>query len=985
MTTHSLSLAIDVKPAKAGADSFISAIAMVKRAVRELERDASGAFASLRKPDTSALREITRESKTAGTALEQAGSASDRAAATIQRTALASAMAIRQATTSAQKLEFRLSDLGDVSGLVQLEQGLNRLKLALVNAQTPLDVRVARSAYEDLRTGLTQTATAAEYAKGDLAQLSRQQEDAARSAAKHAAALDALRSEFNPLFAASKQYESTLERIATAEHAGIISAQLAARARSQAADTLAGFDRVGQSASKAGYQIQNASYQVGDFFVQVAAGTDATRALAMQLPQLLGGFGMWGAVAGAVAAIMGALVPLLWAGSAEAKTFDDVLGDLNSTLTAYLDSADAVNGGTNALREEFGLAAESAQKFHYAMSQVAAMKMETQLQEGVGSLAQTLEGVTGAMNKWDMATFLPEALRPETLQLTAEAAATLREQFGLTVNQARQISDALSAAKLARGPEETSASMHRLVQLLLAARNAGATLPPELIKATEEAAQLGLTSDRLSAILKPLGGMVGEATAQTNAWAFSMGAVATQVNVILGALASIGGGVLSNAAKASELASLKGGASVYDAAAARQRAEFEQRMTAEQMAADAKGGVAGWLGGKAIDWQRQQFEEGLRLDKELQAAREAANKSSSGGGGGRVEALGDESRQLGKISKQLNDRIFQIGRENQALQLLATGQARTKEGAEAMAMAMELGGGKMDAATGSTIRLYEEQVRLNEQLQRAAADPYRDYVEDLPTALEAVKQLRASLAQTMEDGLTDVFMGDFDPKKIVDSIRQTLARSLAQRTMGALFGGLMDPSGVAQGAATGAKLMSAGILSASAQGAAMYASAIAGGAVTAPVTTGGLFGGAGLFGGLFKLFGFAEGGYSDRPGMTSHLVSPAQFRHAPHYAQGTPNTSGIPAVLHPNEAVVPLTKGRKIPVDASGLDAPGGGNSIVQNFGGVSVSVESTGDSSPQQAAQLARSIGDMVQLQVSKQLSEAAQYGGVLNPRGYN
>jgi hypothetical protein len=49
--------------------------------------------------------------------------------------------------------------------------------------------------------------------------------------------------------------------------------------------------------------IQNTAYQVGDFAVQVAGGTAASRALAQQLPQLLGGLGVVGAVMGAVAAI----------------------------------------------------------------------------------------------------------------------------------------------------------------------------------------------------------------------------------------------------------------------------------------------------------------------------------------------------------------------------------------------------------------------------------------------------------------------------------------------------------------------------------------------------------------------------------------------------------------------------------------------------------------------------------------------------------
>jgi len=56
-----------------------------------------------------------------------------------------------------------------------------------------------------------------------------------------------------------------------------------------------------------GSRIQNASFQVADFAVQISSGTDATRALAQQLPQLLGGFGIFGAVAGAAVAV---LIPL---------------------------------------------------------------------------------------------------------------------------------------------------------------------------------------------------------------------------------------------------------------------------------------------------------------------------------------------------------------------------------------------------------------------------------------------------------------------------------------------------------------------------------------------------------------------------------------------------------------------------------------------------------------------------------------------------
>jgi tape measure domain-containing protein len=61
-----------------------------------------------------------------------------------------------------------------------------------------------------------------------------------------------------------------------------------------------------------------------------------------------------------------------------------------------------------------------------------------------------------------------------------------------------------------------------------------------------------------------------------------------------------------------------------------------------------------------------------------------------------------------------------------------------------------------------------------------------------------------------------------------------------------------------------------------------------------------------------RIFGlFREGGVSTQP---------VAFTKAPHFAEGTPNTGsygrgGIPSVLHPNEAVIPLSRGRKVPVE----------------------------------------------------------------------
>lgn len=101
---------------------------------------------------------------------------------------------------------------------------------------------------------------------------------------------------------------------------------------------------------------------------------------------------------------------------------------------------------------------------------------------------------------------------------------------------------------------------------------------------------------------------------------------------------------------------------------------------------------------------------------------------------------------------------------------------------------------------------------------------------------------------------------------------------------------------------------------------------------------GGGGGGGGLFGGLFNMFGmFKEGGVSTAP--VTALAAASSFRNMPHYSEGTdmaaraPGTpsmgGGFGAVLHDNEAVIPLTRGREVPVKMAGGRGGAGGTTVV--------------------------------------------------------
>jgi len=92
---YELRLKVDASPAEAGAKRFTSAIASVKKAVQDLERSTDGAFSSLKnmspKLDVTPITRAKAEVEKLASAQSRAATATDRAAAQIKQTMLASA------------------------------------------------------------------------------------------------------------------------------------------------------------------------------------------------------------------------------------------------------------------------------------------------------------------------------------------------------------------------------------------------------------------------------------------------------------------------------------------------------------------------------------------------------------------------------------------------------------------------------------------------------------------------------------------------------------------------------------------------------------------------------------------------------------------------------------------------------------------------------------------------------------------------------
>ncbi len=120
--------------------------------------------------------------------------------------------------------------------------------------------------------------------------------------------------------------------------------KVASKTKSSLGGLATGMTRAAKSSGAMTSRVQNASYQVADFAVQVTSGTSATRALAQQLPQLLGGFGMLGAVAGAAVAILVPMASAMSSLSAEGKDVAQVFGTLSPVMSAIGQGFKAVGG-----------------------------------------------------------------------------------------------------------------------------------------------------------------------------------------------------------------------------------------------------------------------------------------------------------------------------------------------------------------------------------------------------------------------------------------------------------------------------------------------------------------------------------------------------------------------------------------------------------------------------------------------------------------
>lgn len=205
---------------------------------------------------------------------------------------------------------------GDTTGLTRAGQSGEQSLVAMEKAAKALEREIGKigQAGVDFQREMNKlTGVTTEFSKS-----ARESAAAFEAFERARAQVDNLRASIDPLFAASKRYETALLQLDAALEMGTISAREHAqmadmvaasylRADSAAGQMGTGVGLMGRMAQNARGQIQNVGYQVQDFAVQLGAGTSATQAFAQQFPQMASAFGPWGVAIGTAAAI---LVPL---------------------------------------------------------------------------------------------------------------------------------------------------------------------------------------------------------------------------------------------------------------------------------------------------------------------------------------------------------------------------------------------------------------------------------------------------------------------------------------------------------------------------------------------------------------------------------------------------------------------------------------------------------------------------------------------------
>ncbi|MEQ5793118.1 hypothetical protein LZ686_00520 [Paracoccus sp. NFXS7] len=582
------------------------------------------------------------------------------------------------------------------------------------------------------------------------------------AARAHARELDRLSKAYDPVYRAASTYEAEVKRLDRALDVGAITqtqytakvSDAAAQFQRAFASIVAGADQMARGMQRAhmgttaltrttgpvvanfrrfGPQIQQAGYQFGDFAVQVGAGTSAMQAAGQQAPQLLGAFGPMGAVLGLVAAVAFPLANAFLGMGKEADSLEDKVKALEGAISDYTSAAEAANTPTDELIQKYGTAAVAAQGLLAQLAQIAKIEAGAALAANGAAIAATFEDLSSyiALADGEISQFGDSS---SGLLTIADA---LKDQFGLSIDQARELQGILADQAAAKTVQDQAAAMQSLAAFLNEAAESAQYANGELNAAAKAASEGSLAGLELATALEAADVAAG-------------GVVAT-VDQLPG---SIDSATASALAMAAALRTAIGVAQSMPGAIGPDLNRFGDGADITRRA-----------GG--LDLQEQQdfrYENLQRLAEEAAERARAASRSRTGRGSGSKKSAkaatknNDEEPLFADVEKDivgLERQISLIGKSNQEI---ATARARW----EALDEAKRRGIPVNDEMSAQIERQAAKFGMLTAELEKAeAAQAQFDQAIDgianaMAGALLAGESLREGLAQVLKGIAADI-------------------------------------------------------------------------------------------------------------------------------------------------------------------------------------------------------------------------------------
>lgn len=340
--------------------------------------------------------------------------------------------------------------------------------------------------------------------------LGRALKGAGASADVFAKRIDYLANRFNPLYAASRQYERELRLLDEAMKRGVISASLydqnLNRLNSELAGGVTKVDKFGGGMRNMGGATSNAASQFQDMIVQWQSGTPILTVALQQGTQLTGMFTQMGLsiktvgpvllgafqslltplsliTIGAIAA-GGALVKWFSASGEEVRKFSDVLGEAETALTNMRAAADVYSAeGIQGLIDKYG-------ELNAAINLHIELQRQQTVDEAMASSVALLESLRSEFSSaFDL---IDQQSRAGTIAMKQ-----LTDQTGLTNQQVRDLKRIIEEFGAAKTFEERAAALAKLEPLLAQSKLRTTALYTEMLKVTDVIFQMNAEGSKI--------------------------------------------------------------------------------------------------------------------------------------------------------------------------------------------------------------------------------------------------------------------------------------------------------------------------------------------------------------------------------------------------------------------------------------------------------------------------------------------------------